>query len=263
MLVKLNATASVGLIMCLCVRKGLVSAQFSPPPPSPSIYLWGPYMPVRVWMQVWEWQLHCVMELTCTSWAEARDRFAEISRWHFWSVREESVWLITLIKQHCIVVRITLLKSTRIIPGNRPVESWITPVLIVVPGNLTKVTLQRVLREENRKPAPLSLCLWNLHMFTGLLKPLLKTYTAWTLPKPLFKSLKYPTGRQKLAEVVCGVVMTSTFSYSVQSGRHRGKKHCEMSESIQVLLVWITRDILALLSLFTIAKILTVSLSQE
>lgn len=68
------------------------------------------------------------------------------------AVSELSVWLITLIKQHSIVVRITLLNNTGIIPGNRPVESWITPALIVLPRSLAGVALRRARRRENRKP---------------------------------------------------------------------------------------------------------------
>ena len=68
------------------------------------------------------------------------------------AVSELSVWLITLIKQHSIVVRITLLNNAAVIPGNRPVESCITPVLIVLPCSLPGVALRRALRRENRKP---------------------------------------------------------------------------------------------------------------
>lgn len=67
------------------------------------------------------------------------------------AVSERSIWLITLIKQHSIVVRITLLNNIGVIPGNRPVESWITPALIVLSSSLTGVALRRALRGENRK----------------------------------------------------------------------------------------------------------------
>lgn len=39
--------------------------------------------------------------------------------------------LITLIKQHSVVVQITLLNNTGVIPGNRPAESCLTPLLII------------------------------------------------------------------------------------------------------------------------------------
>lgn len=64
---------------------------------------------------------------------------------------EQSVWLITLIKQHSIVVRITLLNNVWVIPGNRPVESWITPAPIVLPSSSAGIALQRALKGENRK----------------------------------------------------------------------------------------------------------------
>lgn len=68
------------------------------------------------------------------------------------AVSEQSVWLSTLIKQHSVVVWITLLNNAGVIPGNRPVESWITPALIVLPSNLAGVALRRALREQNMKP---------------------------------------------------------------------------------------------------------------
>lgn len=74
-----------------CVRASLNQngpsnvAPLPPPLPSPSIYLWRSYMPVRVWMQVCGWQLHSVTELTCTGWAEAMNSFTEMSWWHLWS----------------------------------------------------------------------------------------------------------------------------------------------------------------------------------
>lgn len=68
------------------------------------------------------------------------------------AVSEQSVWLSTLMKQHSVVVWITLLNNAGVIPGNRPVESWITPALIVLLSNLAGVALRRALSEQNMKP---------------------------------------------------------------------------------------------------------------
>lgn len=161
-----------------CVKAGPVSGQphspvgpHPPPSPPPSIYLWGPYM--HAW---------CVSECefeggSCArSWSSpalaGRRPGTDSQKFHgdiSEAVREQSVWLITPIQQHSIVIRITLLNSAGVIPGNRPVESWITPVLIVLPGSLAGVALRRALSEENRKPGLLfSFPRWNserLHMF--------------------------------------------------------------------------------------------------
>lgn len=62
-----------------CVKVGLISGQ----PPRflllpPSIYLGGhTCLLVRVWMRVGGWQLHSFMDLTCTSWGDAKDGFEE------------------------------------------------------------------------------------------------------------------------------------------------------------------------------------------
>lgn len=139
-----------------CVKAGLTSGQpRSPrsPPPLPSIYLWGPYMPVCACLNA---SLRVAAALSWTSPALAGPKpgtdsqkfHSDISE----AVSELSVWLITLIKQHSIVVRITLLNNVGVIPGNRPVESWITPALIVLPSSLAGVALRRALRGENRKP---------------------------------------------------------------------------------------------------------------
>lgn len=99
------------------------------------------------------------------------------------AVSEQSVWLSTLIKQHSVVVWITLLNNAGVIPGNRPVESWITPVLIVLPSNLAGVALRRALREQNMKPER-SVLWWNLewlHMFSLNLCQRHWT-TVWTVP---------------------------------------------------------------------------------
>lgn len=125
---------------------------FGSPHHHQSIYGGHTCLLVRVWMQVWEWQLHSLMDLTCTGWAEARTDSQKFHGDISEAVSERSVWLTTLIKQHSIVVRITLLNNVGVIPGNRPVESWITPALIVLPSSLARVALRRALRRENRKP---------------------------------------------------------------------------------------------------------------
>lgn len=110
------------------------------------------------------------------------------------AVRELSVWLITLIKQHSIVARTTLLNNAGIIPSNRPVESWITPAprFIVQPSSLAGVELRHALTQENRKPrsspflvvdfwsgCTCSVSSWNLCVKNA------HWPTAWTLPNPL------------------------------------------------------------------------------
>lgn len=148
-----------------------------------SIYGGHTCLPVRVWMQVWEWQLCSLMDLTCTGWAEARTDSQKFHGDISEAVSEQSVWLSTLIKQHSVVVWITLLNNAGVIPGNRPVESGITPVLIVLPSNLAGVALRRALREQNMKPER-SVLWWNLewlHMFSLNLCQRHWT-TVWTVP---------------------------------------------------------------------------------
>lgn len=88
------------------------------------------------------------------------------------AVGEPRLWLITLIKQRVIVVCATLLNNSRIILGNRTVESWITPA-----PSPAEVTLRRVLKGKNRKPA-FSLCnLERGHTFTEILILRLETFS--------------------------------------------------------------------------------------
>lgn len=179
-----------------CVKAGLISGQ----PHSPryphrhhqSIYGGHTCPLVRVWMQVWEWQL-CSLSWTSPALAgqkpgtDSQKFHGDISE----AVREQNVWLITLIKQHSIVVRITLLNNAGVIPGNRPVESWITPALIVLPGSLAGIALRRALRGENRKPGsslfPLVECGVTAHCQRAPETCVKNTRwpNAWTLPNPL------------------------------------------------------------------------------
>ena len=158
------------------------------------------------------------------------------------AVSEQSVWLITLIKQHSIVVRITLLNNTGVIPGNRPVESWITPVLIVRPSSLAEVTLRRV--QGNRKwgsslfPPVESGVAAHVHGAPETFVKNIHWTTARTLPKPSFKSLKCTAGRQKLAWDVCALWMASAFSYSIQTWTQEAKTLCRVR--IQVLWACVT-----------------------
>lgn len=93
-----------------------------------------------------------LMDLTCTGRVDAKDSFGEFSQWRFWSRQWAKCLTYALIKQHSIVVQTTPLNTAGLIPSNRPVESWITPAHIVLPGSLTGVGLQHALTQENRKP---------------------------------------------------------------------------------------------------------------
>lgn len=196
-----------------CVKAGLISGQPHSPPPSATINL--SMGAIHACWCVSECKFEsgsCALSWTSpalagqkpgTDWQKFHGDITE-------AVRERSVWLITLIKQHSIVVRITLLNNAGVIPGNRPVESWITPVLIVLPSSLAGVALRRVLRGENRKPGSslFPLVEFGVAAHVQLLKPVCQKHTLTNClnsSKLSFKSLKCTAGGQRLAVDVCVV----------------------------------------------------------
>lgn len=96
------------------------------------------------------------------------------------AVSELSVWLTALIKQHSIVVRITLLNNTGVIPSNRPAESWITPDSLCRSAAWLGSHCDVRWDGKTGSWAPLSFLWWNLewlHMFGELLKPVCQKHT--------------------------------------------------------------------------------------
>lgn len=144
-----------------CVKAGLISGQphgpLYPPPRPATIHL--SMGAIHACWCVSECKFErgsCVLSWTSPALTGQRPG-ADSQKFHgdvFEAVSEQSVRLNTLIKQHSIVVGITLLNNAGVILGNRPVESWITPAPIVLPSNLSGVTLQRALRGGNRKLGP-------------------------------------------------------------------------------------------------------------
>lgn len=185
---------------------------FGAPPPfrghHQSIYGGHTCLLVRVWMQVWEWQLRSLMDLTCTVWVDAKDRFTRFSQWHLWSRQWAKCLTYYTDETTFCCGPDNAVKQRWIIPSNGPVESWITVTLIVLPRSLARVILQHALTQENRKPrSSLSFSWW-------ILKWLHKTLWPTAYQTPLLSPWN--------AQLVC-------------SQEHRGAEHSVPVDHLQEL----------------------------
>ena len=199
---------------------GAATQLLHPPCHHQSIYGGHTCLLVRVWMRVWAWQLRSPLHLTCTGWAEARDRFAEISRWHFWGLQWAKCLTYYSDKTTFYCGPDHTIKQRWVIPGNRPAESWITPALILQPGRGRIATCAE--RGKTGSRGPLSFPWWNLewlHMFSKCMKPVCQKHTlanCLNSAKPSFKSLKCTAGRQKQPVDVCVCALWEAYCVSHQ-----------------------------------------------